>query len=128
MNRVIPIIFALGLFGCGSAPKEIPGQPKPAAIVEMHFHSFEPKSVIVNAGEAVLWRNTTPLVWHTATFDPGMAEKSENVQLPAGAKPFDSGKVASGGTYEHVFTTPGTYKYVCQPHEAKGMVGEITVK
>lgn len=139
MNRAIYILhpgllvasvsaLATIIGGCASAPKSEPGQPAPAATVEMHFHSFEPKSVSIKVGEAVLWRNTTPLVWHTVTVDPKLAEDPKDVALPDGAAPFDSGKVASGTTCEHVFTLPGTYRYFCQPHESHGMVGEVIVE
>ncbi len=139
MNRAIPILHS-GLLiaslsasvtliaGCALAPRTEQGQPAPAATVEMHFHSFEPKSVSIKVGEAVLWRNTTPLVWHTVTVDSKLAEDPKDVALPDGAVPFDSGKVASGTTYEHVFSVPGTYRYFCQPHESHGMVGQVIVQ
>lgn len=33
----------------------------------------------------------------------------------------------SGFTYTHTFDTIGTYEYYCQPHQALGMVGTITI-
>jgi plastocyanin len=33
-----------------------------------------------------------------------------------------------GTTYEHTFTTPGTYPYFCAPHYAVGMKGTVTVQ
>ena len=41
-----------------------------------------------------------------------------NVEVNAGE--------ASGLDFE--FTEPGTYKLVCIPHEAQGMIGEIVVE
>ena len=114
--------------GCASAPQSLPNQPAPAAVVEMHFHSFEPKTVTIKAGQAVLWRNTTPVIYHTVTADPKLAAKPQDVLLPTGVEPFDSGKVSAGNSYEHVFAVPGTYKYFCQPHESHGMVGEVIVE
>jgi plastocyanin len=114
--------------GCASAPTSLPGQPAPAAVVECHLHSFEPATVTIKAGQAVLWRNTTTLVWHTVTLDPSLAEKQEDVAMPTGAKTFDSGKISSGDSFEHVFDVPGTYKYFCQPHESHGMLGEVIVQ
>jgi len=114
--------------GCASAPQSIAGQPAPAAVVEMHFHSFAPESVTIKSGQAVLWRNTTPVIYHTVTADPKLAQKPEDVALPTGVAPFDSGKVSSGDSFEHVFTVPGTYRYFCQPHESHGMVGEVIVQ
>ena len=57
-----------------------------------------------------------------------VAGSPDDDQLPAGAKPFDSGKVPAGNTYRQTFATPGTYRYFCKPHETKGMVGEIVVQ
>ena len=93
----------------------------------MHFHGFEPETVTINAGQAVAWENKS-WIWHTVTADPAKAKKPEDVALPPGAETFDSGKVESGGTYQHAFTVPGTYRYFCKPHELKGMVGEVVVK
>jgi plastocyanin len=111
--------------GCASEPKQ-PSQPA-AATVKMNLHSFDPDSVTIHAGEAVFWKNPS-IAWHTVTADPAKAKKPEDVLLPAGAETFDSGKVNSGQSYWRVFTVPGTYRYFCQPHETKGMVGEIVVK
>ena len=111
--------------GCASGKSQDTGSA--AAVVEMHFHSFEPAQVTIRAGEEVLWRNTS-IIWHTVTADPSLAKKPEDVALPPGAKPFDSGKVPAGNSYRQTFTTPGTYRYFCKPHETKGMVGEIVVQ
>ena len=36
---------------------------------------------------------------------------------------FDSGLIASGATWRHTFTKPGTYQYSCRPHPfMKGVV------
>lgn len=112
--------------GCAHSKPHGPDQPS-AAVVQMHFHSFEPKSVTIHAGEAVLWKNTS-LIWHTVTADPADAKRPEDVSLPAGAQAFDSGKVPAGDTYRQLFTVPGTYRYFCRPHELKGMIGEVIVK
>ncbi|HWE04106.1 MAG TPA: plastocyanin/azurin family copper-binding protein [Tepidisphaeraceae bacterium] len=115
------------LGGCASPPDHAPGQPAPSAVVDMHLHSFEPKTVTILAGEAVLWRNTS-FISHTVTADPALAEKPEDVALPPGAQPFNSGNIKSGDVFEKVFTVPGTYKYFCIPHEHAGMLGEVVVK
>jgi plastocyanin len=114
--------------GCASAPTSVQGQPAPAATVEMDFHSFDPPSVTIKAGQAVLWRNNGMLVWHTVTCDPNLAQNQVDVAMPDGAKPFDSGKVSPGEAFEHVFDVPGTYKYFCQPHESHGMLGVVIVQ
>lgn len=88
---------------------------------------FEPRGVTISAGDTVEWRNTSS-VPHTATGDPDEAANTANVQLPQGAQPFDSGMIPAGASYSHTFEVPGRYQYVCLPHEAAGMIGEIIVQ
>src|SRR5690606_37858162 len=64
---------------------------------------------------------------HTATADPALAANPDNVQLPAGAEPFDSGFLTAGQRFSYTFTVAGEYRYVCLPHEFAGMIGTITV-
>jgi plastocyanin len=62
------------------------------------------------------------------TEDSKQASDAKDIAFPANAKAFDSGKILPGKTFEHVFTVPGTYKYVCVPHEDMGMTGQVIVK
>jgi len=88
---------------------------------------FTPATLTVHPGDEVVWHNDSQLV-HTVTADPALAATASSTHLPAGAKPFNSGNLEPGGTFSHVFTTPGTYKYFCIPHEAAGMTGEVVVQ
>jgi plastocyanin len=99
---------------------------RPAAVVEMTNEArFQPERVTITAGQTVEWRNTSDHV-HTVTADPEM-RGGDNVTLPEGAQPFHSGEVRPGETFTHTFDTPGQYRYVCLPHEERGMIGEIEV-
>src|SRR5690606_35600387 len=60
--------------------------------------------------------------------DPSKAVSADNVEQPAGAEPFDSGNIDRRRTWSHTFTVPGTYRYVCVPHELAGMVGVVVVE
>lgn len=98
-----------------------------AAIVTMtNDNLFVPLRVTVRAGQAVEWRNTS-IVMHTVTADPERAAQATSYSLPPGAAPFHSGDMYDGDAFRHTFTTPGEYKYFCQPHEAHGMVGWVDV-
>jgi plastocyanin len=98
------------------------------AIVHMtNGRTFVPAEVTITAGQGVVWINGSNLV-HTVTADPSWAQNAKNVQLPPGAQPFNSGGIAPGGTFRHVFEEPGTYRYFCIPHEDEGMVGTVIVK
>ena len=56
------------------------------------------------------------------------ATNAADVELPSGAKPFDSGYLNPGRAYTHLFRTPGTYRYVCTLHEVQHMIGQVIVK
>ena len=58
----------------------------------------------------------------------GQSERKRWLALPGGAAAFDSGKVEAGSNWWHTFSVPGTYKYICKPHESKGMLGTIVVQ
>ncbi|MBR9990701.1 MAG: hypothetical protein KFH98_13155 [Gemmatimonadetes bacterium] len=88
---------------------------------------FAPDTVVIRVGSAVRWTNTSVLP-HTVTADPDKVVRGANVQLPAGADPFDSGNMDPGAVYVHRFTVPGTYRYVCVPHELAGMIGVVLVQ
>lgn len=87
---------------------------------------FVPATVNCKVGDTVNWTNPG-IITHSVTFDPAQAVTKENVALPAGVAPFDSGDMEQDGTFKHTFTTKGTYKYVCKFHEAMGMVGTVIV-
>lgn len=88
---------------------------------------FEPPTITIKAGQTVLWKNSSQEV-HTVTADPHKATNAEDVELPRGAKPFDSGYLNPGQAYTHLFRTPGTYRYVCTLHEVQHMIGQVIVK
>jgi plastocyanin len=38
------------------------------------------------------------------------------------------GLMKEGDTFEVTFEVPGTYRYVCLPHESEGMTGTVVVR
>ena len=70
---------------------------------------FQPASITVKAGSTVTWKNTGS-VTHTVT---------------AGDGSFDSGQVAAGSSFQHTFTTAGTFAYHCTIHSS--MTGTVVV-
>ena len=89
-------------------------------------NQFQPVTLSVSAGTTVTWTNTGS-VEHTVTDDPSEAVNAADASLPSGVPAWDSGPVNGGQTFSHTFTTPGTYKYFCIPHESLGMLATITV-
>lgn len=82
-----------------------------AGTIEIKNYAFAPASATIAVGTKVTWVNedTVP---HTVTSKSGPAS-------------FDSGQIASGGSYSAIFETPGTYSYYCIDHPQ--MVATITV-
>lgn len=90
---------------------------------------FRPEEIEISVGATVRW--TAESTGHNVTSKPGASEKCEN---PEGAEPFATYEGSNhyalmevGETFEHEFTVPGEYVYVCAPHAGQGMVGYITV-
>lgn len=88
---------------------------------------FLPMSVTIDKGDTVEWINNAQSL-HSVTTNSSVAQDPKDVSLPAGAKPFDSGFMPPGAKWSYTFTVPGTYKYLCLPHEKDHMVGVIEVK
>src|SRR5947207_10775413 len=80
------------------------------ASVTIAGKAFGPAAVTVNPGDSVTWS------W---------AEGPHSVHVVDGPATFDSGVKDAGGTYTHVLTAPGTYRYQCDVHPS--MRGVITV-
>jgi plastocyanin len=87
---------------------------------------YEPATLTVSVGTTVHWMNDGQLV-HDATDRRDAAMRASDVAYPSGAEPFDSGPMQPGQTFSYTFTVPGTYKYICVPHEFGGMTGEVIV-
>lgn len=90
---------------------------------------FEPESVEISVGESVQWIARSE--GHNVTSHPDASPKCEN---PEGADPFTSYEgdnhfalMEVESTFEHEFTVPGEYVYVCTPHSGQGMVGTVMV-
>lgn len=104
-----------------SAPEPEPepaAEPEPArkdttvraaasATVSIRDFSFAPRSVTVNVGDSVTWRNAGDEP-HTAT-----------------GSGFDTGSLASGASGSHRFASAGTFSYKCTPHPF--MTGTVRV-
>ena len=127
------LVALMAMIGaCGQSGKDQSGmygdESKNGRTVEMtSSHQFSPREVTIKAGESVTWKNSSNDV-HTVTDDPSRVKNKENVSLPAGAKAFHSGDIQPGKTWRQTFAVAGTYKYVCLPHEDKGMTGTVIVK
>lgn len=114
-------LSALALFAA-------PAIAAPAVVVKMTDKPpmYMPLKVAIKTGQTVEWVNNAQTL-HGVTTDPDSAQKPGDVASPPGAKPIDSGFLKPGMTFDYTFTVPGTYKYLCLPHEKDGMVGYVVV-
>jgi len=102
---------------------------RPPIVVEMLDAppSFQPARTTIKVGDTMEWKNVGAELHHVTT-DPSAALKKDDVTNPPGAKPFDSGFLKPGESFRETFSVPGTYRYTCAVHEAKGMNGEVVVE
>ena len=116
-----------GFTGCGSAG---PNTAEGADIIAGPNSRlvFEPVELTATTGQTITWLFDS--IGHNVSAIPA---HSDVVSLPTGAEPFSSYEsakhrtVGRGETFSHRFEVPGTYEYVCIPHESAGMVGMIQV-
>jgi plastocyanin len=62
--------------------------------------AFSPSTITVTAGATITWTNKDAIA-HTVTSNTSL---------------FDSGSIASNGTFSHLFSTACTYPYHCSIH------------
>lgn len=104
--------------------------------VGMSTRAFLPQELEVPTGTTVLWRNTSSHAHTVTAYDDAIPDGADYFA----SGDFDSeeaardawpgsrgGAIDPGDAYEHTFEVPGTYGYVCIPHERSGMVGTIYV-
>jgi manganese oxidase len=86
--------------------------------VDIVNFAFNPESLDITAGDTVVWINKGS-VSHTTT--------SGIDGVPDGH--WDSGLMAPGDSFTHVFQTAGTFPYFCAIHfSTAGMKGRIIVR
>jgi plastocyanin len=105
--------------------------------VGMTAVAFEPTTVTVSVGEAVVWHNTSSRAHTVTAYEDGLPDgasffasgefESEQAARDAFYADF-GGAIASDQSYRHTFEVPGTYPYFCIPHEQGGMVGKVVVE
>jgi plastocyanin len=84
---------------------------------------FQPATLTVKKGDVVRWTMADGTVMHNVSFT--QADSNPAGFTPPADSPF---LTQAGQTYElKIDFAPGTYNYVCVPHEAMGMKGTITV-
>lgn len=104
------VLLASGCGGGSSGDGGTSNNPPPAGDVLVQNDRFNPTTFSVSAGGTVTWGWDSDGQTHTVTFDDGT---------------IDSGQKSSG-TFEHTFSSAGSFPYHCQIHPTI-MKGTITV-
>lgn len=118
---------------CGSDPAAPPVQgpsvgqtPGTPVIVKMTQFAYAPATLTIAKGTIVKWENVSTSA-QSVTDNPAEAQNKADAELPAGARPWDSGMIGPGESFQRAFTIAGDYTYFSIPHEQAGMVGTIKV-
>ena len=102
------LLLASGCGGDSSGPSGS-GNPPPDGDILVQNDLYNPSAFTVAAGSAVTWAWDSNGALHSVTFDD---------------QPIDS-DVKGSGTFQHTFSTAGTFAYHCRVHSF--MHGSITV-
>jgi plastocyanin len=112
------------------------GEPDADHVVDMTAVAYEPETVEISQGDTVAWVHAGGEP-HTVTAygdgipdDAGYWASGDFSSEQAAREGWENGEgaVQDGEYYERAFETTGTHEYVCIPHEAAGMVGEVVVE
>jgi len=104
--------------------------------VGMSQTRFRPTELTVEAGTTVTFRNTSSHGHTVTAFQDAYPDGAEyfasgGYESQAAAeeawKSSNSGILQQGQVFEHEFTVPGTYDYLCIPHLRAGMTGQVVV-
>lgn len=95
-----PIVLELAVAFAGAASES----------VKAKNYSFGPKTVTIEEGDKVVWKNKAGQ--HTVTFNNGRFDKS----------------ISGDDRVSRKFTQSGTFRYYCRPHKALGMKGKVVVE
>lgn len=133
---------ALGsLAGCSS----VLGAGEPDYDVGMTGTDFVPEVLHVTVGTEVVWYNNSSRGHTVTAYEDGIPEDA--AYFATGGFPDEgaareafwawradpenidqNGMLTNGESYRHTFEQPGSYAYVCLPHEAGAMVGSVVVE
>lgn len=134
-REALAAIGAALLGGCAAAGSPDGGDGE--FDVGMTAVAFDPAAVTVSVGETVVWRNTSTRAHSVTAYEDALPDgaayfasggfESESAARDGWANGLQ-GNIDSGNDYTHRFEVPGTYEYLCIPHERSGMVGRVVVE
>lgn len=106
--NLVKTFFMLAIFILLGSCKKDSSAPG-ANEVYIENMNFSPSTITVTVNTTVIWTNKDGMA-HTVTSVTDL---------------FDSGSIADGKSFEHTFSTEGTYHYKCSFHSS--MTGTVVV-
>ncbi|MUV61306.1 plastocyanin/azurin family copper-binding protein [Halobacterium sp. CBA1126] len=110
----------LGGGGGGDDEVDALDAPEGTEVVEVGpdgNYVFDPEQLTIAPG------TTVRFVWLSATHNVAVTSQPSDADWGGHDTIEDR-----GFSFEYTFEVPGTYEYVCTPHQAQGMTGEIVVE
>lgn len=84
-------------------------------IITVADFNFNPATLTIQLGDTIQWKHVSGT--HTST----------STTIPGGAIPWNAPLSTGNPNYTYVPAVPGSYSYVCTPHQGMGMTGSFTV-
>lgn len=136
LSRAVALAAVVATLACGGSSPTSPGNggqmsnppPSGAVAVTIQDFSFSPASLTIKAGTPVRWTNQGPSA-HTTVSDAGVWA-SGTLSAPTSGGGGYGASGSAGGTFDFMFTQPGTYPYHCSLHPPSlypAFTGTITV-
>jgi len=124
------LVVALASVGCSQEGKARP----PGEVGMTAGLKFEPAEITIDAGDTVTWVNDSTDVHTVTALEDGIPEGADYFATGgfdserAAREELGEGLMSEGDEFEVTFEEPGTYRYVCLPHESQGMLGSVVVR
>lgn len=127
-------VITTGMAGCLGSSMSESGD---AYDIGMTAIAYTPQEITVTVGESVMWQNTSSRGHTVTAYESGIPDEAsffatggyETEDAAREAFRNDLGGLIDGGeTWEYTFDIPGTYEYLCIPHEQQGMIGTVIVE
>lgn len=83
--------------------------------INVSSNVFTPSSLTASLGDTIRW------VWQNGSHT------TTSTTIPTGAAAWNAVSNNTNPVFQYVPAVAGTYNYICQPHQALGMVGTFTV-
>jgi plastocyanin len=111
LKLVAVVVAVLALSGAAAAAAQAPQKkPKPKEVSVADFY-FGPEQVTIHKGQSVKW------VWAEANTYPHDVHLKSGPKALKGKATYSTKTTAvTNAEFERMFTTPGTYKFICTIH------------